>query len=649
MHHGQELHGGACGLFVLSAPHSRLRPSHSTVLQDTELSPAPDLKNFHILLSDQSQDLLTALAMASGLEVAAGAAQVISLAFQLFQGCIEAYKFCHTAQLIGQEGDLLRTKLQIECYRLEQWAVRAKLDTTSPDERLNWLLIYDILTQQQTILTSAEKLKTKYGLDLPEIKSKSRARDDVVGETKSPHGLDRILRGLQPKLYANLDPTSSKTIASANGPIKRLQWAAGGRDRVIKVIDDLGQLNSELERLLDLPDRTWLQHGMSALLRDALSRSTDMVEVETLQQLLRPSVGVGDAAIASAAKFKRIRLVLGVDQRPDEVRPPRDPAIYDTMPRLRTFKEKKLTDISNHEGQSVQTATFENADVMVEWRTTDEKRCKMLQTHMQTLALLLGTADNTFASLHCLGLSVAKDSLRFGLVYDVPRAPSLRPNKQRDIRNLYDLILSGVKCSLEDRIRIGLKLAEAVLQLHTAGWLHKSIRSSNIVFVGGAKDSDELFLTGSPYLVGYDYARPESETNLTQLPDAPLYTELYRHPSKRGHVATGFKKRFDLYALGCLLLELALWEPLVNIISRYTEKDWFKVIVEAEASKKDVSLPSFLELVQTPAFAGEVKHAAGPSFLDSIAMCITGDSKEDEDVSLSIQKDVVDKLRECNV
>lgn len=584
--------------------------------------------------------------MATGLEVAAGAAQIISLAFQLFQGCIEAYKFCHTAQLIGPEGDLLRTKLQIERYRLQQWAERARLETSSPDDRLNWPLIYDILHQQQTILTSAERLKSKYGLDLPEVRSGRTAATDE-GDN-SPRGLDRILRALQPKLYANNTDSTARTVAAANGPIKRLQWAAGGRERVVKVVDDLGQLNSQLERLLDLPDRTWLKRGVNALLRDALSRSADTAEVETLQQLLRPSIGVGDAAIASAAKFKRIRLVLGVDQRPDELRPPMSPAIFDTMPRLRTFKEKKLRDTAKTGGPSVQTAVFEDRRIIVEWRTTDEKRYALLEKHMQSLALLLSSADSTFASLSCIGLSF-KQNTRFGLVYEMPKVQTLAANEPQGFRSLYDLISSGTKCSLGDRLRIGLEISEAVLQLHTAGWLHKSIRSGNVLFVSGTKDDPEVFLNGKAYLVGYDYARPETETNLTELPDAPLHTELYRHPDKRGQVATGFKKRFDLYALGCLLAEVALWERMVDIVSRYSEKDWSKAIAEAESDEKDLKLPSLVDTVQTPAFARDVKHTAGPTFLEAITLCIMADKEEGEDVSLTIQKDVADKLRGCDV
>ncbi|CAK1357755.1 unnamed protein product [Cercospora beticola] len=520
--------------------------------------------------------------MVTGLETAAGAAQVISLAFQVFQGCIDAYKFCHTAQLIGIEGDLLRTRLQIERYRLEEWAQCSRLNTSSPDARLNWPLIYDILEQQYTILTSADKLQSKYGLKLLEDEvedGKEERREDV--------GLGKVLRRLRPKLYSN--SASSKAIAKANGPWKRMQWAAGGKEKVVKVIDDLGELNTHLERLLDLPDRTWLKTGMGALLRDALSHTTDLTEVETLQALLRPASGVGDAAIASAARFKRIRLVLGVDQRPGEIRPPQTPAIYNSMPRLKMIKEKKIKAAGN--------------------------------------------------VLECC---------RFALVYEVPVSTT---EEQRSSLTLHDAIASQRRMSLRDRLSIACTLAEAVLQLHTVGWLHKSIRSDNVIFLKNGQDLGASSDMGKPYLMGYDYARPEAETSLTELPDATLQSDLYRHPQKRGAVATGYRKQFDLFALGCVLTELALWEGLVTTLSRLSLEDWHKAIEDAERTKKDLKLPSLLDFWQDSQFVEDVSHAAGSRYLEAVQLCLKdpSDQTDGDEASLEVQRSVLEKLQECRV
>ena len=597
--------------------------------------------------------------MASGVEFAAGAAQIISLAFQVFQGCVDAYKFCHSAQLIGPDGDLLRTKLQIERCRLEEWAECSRLNTSSPDARLNWPLVHGILEQQLTILTSAEKLQAKYGLSLPVARSVGGGEKDEGEEgteIKTTSGLDRVLRVLRPKLYTTTTTSSSsRAIAAANGPLKRLQWAAAGKERVVRVIDDLGDLNTQLERLLDLRDRTWLKSGMHALLRDTLSHTTDMADVEILQALLRPASGVGDAAIQAAAEFKRIRLFLGVDQRTDEIRPPRTTALRDSMPRLEMLKEKRLKIAgSSPLGQHrIQMATYKDELVLVEWRQTSQSRYSVLMKQMQSLALLLGCVDNTFARLPCRGLTASEENCRFALVYAIPEALDNTAQEPHSVepRRLYELIESQRHVSLRQRITIAATLADAVLQLHTAGWLHKSIRSENVIFLGHTKEDSESFLADKPYLTGYDYARPESEISLTELPDAPLHTDLYRHPEKRGAEATGYRKRFDLFALGCVLTELALWEHLVSILSRLTKEDWSRAVAEAERDKKDLKLPSLLDVMWNPAFTNELAHAVGPHYLEAVQLCLTGRAVEDRDgdISLDVQREVAEKLRQSVV
>jgi len=92
--------------------------------------------------------------MATGLETAASAFGIVSLAIQLFQGCVEGYKICHTAQKIGRDGDLLFTKLAVQRSRLEAWAHKAGLPH-GPFKRLHWDPIILILGQQQGLLRSA--------------------------------------------------------------------------------------------------------------------------------------------------------------------------------------------------------------------------------------------------------------------------------------------------------------------------------------------------------------------------------------------------------------------------------------------------------------------------------------------------------------
>lgn len=604
--------------------------------------------------------------MATPLDAVAGASQVVSLAFQTFQGCIDAYKFCRQAQAIGSEGDLLRTKLQIERHRLERWAESAGLTSSTPPsgDRLNWGTINEILRQQHEILTSAEKLKKRYGLDLPEDEIKKDGREKVAGQREGSRGLERILRTLRPKLYSDdKDPpaatTTADTIAAANGPFKRIRWAAAGREHVIKVIDDLGAFNSALERLLDEADRTFLRAGIGALIREVLSRSTDLQEVEDVRRLVHTDTDETpvEASIAAAAEFKRIRLVLGVDKRDDEIQPQRTKELAATVPDLRILKEKRLSVFDNADDSEtiLYHAKYDGRPVLVEWRKTDATRFAVLQPYIQKLALLLSNPDPSFAILPCKGLLPSERSNRYGLVYELPSASDLQPDLEVPYKHIsvHDLIASQSKVSLSSRVAVALTLAEAVLQLHTCGWLHKSIRSENVIFVASHKTDTENFPNGRPYLVGFDCSRPDTANSLTEVPDAPLYTDLYRHPNKRGPGAQGFRKRFDLYALGCVLTELAVWEQVVKVFSTCSSEaqDWSAAIAKAEADKQDIKLPSLIEVAKGKVFQKLVCHGVGQTYWEAIQLCLKdgADLSDDEELSLENQRAIVDKLRQCKI
>ncbi|PPJ51376.1 hypothetical protein CBER1_08420 [Cercospora berteroae] len=320
------------------------------------------------------------------------------------------------------------------------------------------------------------------------------------------------------------------------------------------------------------------------------------------------------------------------------------------MPRLKMIKEKKIKAAGSvlARAGSVQLAAYNDDPVLVEWRHTDASKYDVLEKHMQALALLLGSVDNKFATLHCIGLTAAKESCRFALVYEIPVSTS---EEQRSLVTLHDAIAIQRRMSLRDRLIIACTLAEAVLQLHTAGWLHKSIRSDNVIFLKNSQDLAASPAIGKPYLMGYDYARPEAETSLTELPDASLRSDLYRHPNKRGAGATGYRKQFDLFALGCVLTELALWEDLVTTLSRLSTEDWHKAIEHAECTKKDLKLPSLLDFWQDPQLVEDVSHAAGSRYLEAVQLCLRDPSPQSDgdEASLEVQRSVLEKLQECRV
>ena len=200
---------------------------------------------------------------------------------------------------------------------------------------------------------------------------------------------------------------------------------------------------------------------------------------------------------------------------------------------------------------------------------------------MRFLALLLSSpAGNSFRSLPCIGWLAWEERERFALIYDLPDHSSHGRQVHWSMKSLYDLISEKPRLSLSRRFHIATDLADVVLQLHTAGWLHKSFRSENVIFLAPRGSSATTFLQSSPYLVGYEYARPDTADAavFTQLPDTSLIADLYRHPHARGVLRQKYQKAVRLicirmYTFGACIVAASSRHTIFLHITRIDESD----------------------------------------------------------------------------
>ena len=119
------------------------------------------------------------------------------------------------------------------------------------------------------------------------------------------------------------------------------------------------------------------------------------------------------------------------------------------------------------------------------------------------------------------------------------------------------------------------RTAEAVRNFHAVGWLHKGINSKNILFVPSATDTDNVFTSAraGPFLAGFGYSRAANVTEFSEIPLTSSEDDFYCHTAVVGPAPKCFRKLFDLYALGLVLLEIALWEKLSDILEGACEPD----------------------------------------------------------------------------
>jgi serine/threonine protein kinase len=122
---------------------------------------------------------------------------------------------------------------------------------------------------------------------------------------------------------------------------------------------------------------------------------------------------------------------------------------------------------------------------------------------------------------------------------------------------------------LEDRVRVAKHIITAVLYIHSLDWVHKSIRSDNVLLARSMIEKKQSVL-GSAYLKGFDYSRRDdgATTGFDELRD--WKREIYQHPDRQQSFQnpaananeTRYQKLHDVYSVGVVLLELCLWKSL---------------------------------------------------------------------------------------
>ncbi|KAM6529818.1 hypothetical protein FALCPG4_007944 [Fusarium falciforme] len=130
-------------------------------------------------------------------------------------------------------------------------------------------------------------------------------------------------------------------------------------------------------------------------------------------------------------------------------------------------------------------------------------------------------------------------------------------------RSLHWLFTRVPQPPLSDRVTIASKLATSLMYLHSVKWLHKAIRSDNIVFYwdGTRTNLDQ------PILAGFEYTHHDAH-DISEISDPNPAWDIYRWPSIQGVAPTAVRsqKIFDIYSLGLVLMEILSWKPLGTLL-----------------------------------------------------------------------------------
>lgn len=284
--------------------------------------------------------------------------------------------------------------------------------------------------------------------------------------------------------------------------------------------------------------------------------------------------------------------------------------------------------------------------VLVEWKGYAVQRTHKLGTpefekagetlfkRVKDLAVMLkyGPKPTNFPVLQCLGAFHKPDKHRFGIVYDFPSdsTASVRLHKLFRLGRNQDIYPD-----LAQKFCLAKMLVSAVHNYHGSGWLHKNISSSNVLFfIKSATRLDDLDLA-QPYVIGFHHSRKSSPDEYTEGPEILESQKEYQNPDyRRGQ--SRFRKAYDYYSLGLVLLEIGTWSSLANIYG-----------------KRQTLSPHQLREEYLKWCDNDLKKTMGPIYHSVTKRCLCfGNEEESEDDSraqLDFQSEVVSRLEKCSI
>lgn len=532
---------------------------------------------------------------------AAGLAlSVASVSFQVFGGCVKGFVLLSTAHNLGKDASFLRTMLKVEEYRFVQWADTVGL--TSPDSkitsRINPSLAEELMVHLQDRFDQ-DKLRERYKLELSPIATSKQVTEANL--YTSPTTRDILAKSVSDEKRGEI-LARAKLIQNKTSLPKRLWWAAVDKSRFEDLIKDVGKIVDALWALLEPQRQIELSQQIERALSVVIQTSRDIDELKGLQASLKVQTETPrtQASLITAASLKIVREQLpdesgsstpmridptfespihvqksplpplvgprlapriNLSQLAQQLAPqPATPARKSPLPPLKITLLKRNVEKSGNSG--VYAAEYSDKPVLVEYKKVGPRMKAKLRLRAENLAILLSQPKQPgFWTLECLGFLEEKDE--FAFVYDYPQS-SITPTFRSLQDNLRDSKAQAP--SVTTRIKLARDICRTLLTVHTAGWLHKNIRSENILFFSNSSAGTSL---ESPYLTGFTFSRVKSTMEISDQAREDPQIDIYRHPDTLGDKP--YATYMDLYSLAVVLIEIAEWRPLKHIIKKHVD------------------------------------------------------------------------------
>ncbi|ERF77248.1 hypothetical protein EPUS_05817 [Endocarpon pusillum Z07020] len=262
--------------------------------------------------------------------------------------------------------------------------------------------------------------------------------------------------------------------------------------------------------------------------------------------------------------------------------------------------------------------------VMVEWKNyqlSQGQRAILLRGRNDNLARMLHATPkpDEMVTLQCIGYFDDVQHKRYGFVF---ASPAVEGEEMVSLNRLLNKPPPEELPSLEQRYQVAYSLGMTLWILLSIDWLHKGIRSHNVLFVSRGHD----ICWTRPYLCGFAYSRPDKPDEISEKLEHSERFNVYRHPLAQGQPQESYRKTFDIYNFGVILFEIGTWATAFPLWNH-----------DAAAFRRELCKPSNQK---------RIAHRMGVDYRDAMIKCLDGSFESQEtSVSKAFFVEVVEVLR----
>ncbi|KAI1634192.1 prion-inhibition and propagation-domain-containing protein [Biscogniauxia mediterranea] len=539
---------------------------------------------------------------------------VVSLILQITDECIKGYKYFTEAAEMSESYRYLRILVQIEQQRFLCFAMEAGLlyegGKICATLRVNNALLKDVLLEINSLFRNYEKKNGKYvnimgpghiqwndkgepQTNLMELLCFPPANDTA---RSVPTGKQRFSLSKSLREVGSRTAVAARKLRSVFAEPKRLIWVKTDKEGFETLVNKLKDLNSFLISLLDTSRARKLENLVEMKYLELLQLRNDYESLRPFVRALdqdtrnyhdiRPPISLRgetscfEAAImegrSDEAKRRHLQSLARLKIRHIELNQTEELENY-SVPRKSTSLLLDLSmftyskeSLGGYDTSRRSMAYWDNRSVWIEWIEKPLRQgidrmseCQHDKRIVLLARLLSEEMPPDFRAPRCLGYvksTTSSEESEFGLVYE----RSSGNKTETTLTTLRQLLGSRPKPSITARISLCSALADCLFNFHAVDWLHKGLKSDNILFFGSATDEGSLSM---PYITGYDLSRPSEELEMTEKPPFDPLNDIYRHPHVQfGEAKNYYLKSHDMYSLGIVLIEIALWKPIEAIL-----------------------------------------------------------------------------------